>query len=67
MNIHLIDILLFFFGWVLHCTNTVMEIWRLSSFTGGGRPQVPFCALFQAQVGTQVEQLMFRNSEKTGS
>jgi hypothetical protein len=23
-------------------------IWRPSSFTGGGRPRVPFCALFQA-------------------
>ena len=32
----------------LHCINTVKIIWRLSSFTGGGRPQVPLEALFQA-------------------
>ena len=42
----------FFFGWVLRHTNTVEVIWGLSSFTSGGRPQVPFHALFQAQVGT---------------
>ena len=29
-----------FFGWVLHRTNIVKVIWRLPSFTGGGRPQV---------------------------
>jgi hypothetical protein len=27
---------------------TVQIIWQLSSFTGRGRPQVPFCAFFQA-------------------
>jgi hypothetical protein len=43
-----------FFSWklteslfVCH-TNTVTVIWRRSSFTGGGRPQVPFRALFLA-------------------
>ena len=30
----------FFFGWVLRRNNTVKVIRRLSSFTGGGRPQV---------------------------
>ena len=43
---------IFFFGWILCRTNTVDAIWRLSSFTGGGRPQVPLRALFQARVGT---------------
>jgi hypothetical protein len=36
------------FDWVLRHTDTVLVIWRHSSFTGGGRPQVPFFALFQA-------------------
>jgi hypothetical protein len=36
------------FDWVLRHTDTVKVIWRRSSFTGGGRPKVPFCALFQA-------------------
>ena len=42
---------LFSFGWVLRRTNTVMIIWRLSSFTGGGRPHVPLRPLFQARAG----------------
>jgi hypothetical protein len=33
-------------------TNTAQIIWRGSNFTGGGRPQVPFCALFKARTGT---------------
>ena len=33
---------------------------RLSSFTDGWRPQVPFRALFQAQAGTWVEPPTFR-------
>jgi hypothetical protein len=37
-----------FFGWASCSTYTVMVIWQLSSFTGGGRPQVPLLALFQA-------------------
>jgi hypothetical protein len=36
-----------FIGLVLRRTNTVQVIWRLSSFTGGGIPQVSFRALFQ--------------------
>ena len=31
-----------------HCKG----IWRLASFTGRGRSQVPLRALFQAQAGT---------------
>jgi hypothetical protein len=41
-------------------TKTVKTIWRLSSFTGKERPQVPFNALFQARVGTRVELPTFR-------
>jgi hypothetical protein len=36
--------------------DTIQVISRRSSFTGGGRPQVPFRALFQARTGTGVEQ-----------
>jgi hypothetical protein len=32
--------------------NIVINIWRHASFTGGGRPLVPFCTVFQAQAGT---------------
>jgi hypothetical protein len=40
------------FGWVLRHTN-LFDVYGsgLSSFTGGGIPQVS-CALFQAQLGT---------------
>ena len=34
-----------FFGWGLRRTNIVKVIWRLSTFTGGGRLQVPLHAL----------------------
>jgi hypothetical protein len=37
-------------GFYMYVTEYV--IWRRSSFTGGGRPQVPFHELFQAQMGT---------------
>jgi hypothetical protein len=37
----------FFIGWGLHCTYTVEIKWRLSSITGGGRPKMPLCVLFQ--------------------
>ena len=40
------------FGWILRRTNTVNVIWRLSSFTGGGRPHEPLLVLFQARAGT---------------
>ena len=36
-------------AWDLHRTNTIKVIWRHSSFTGGGRPQVPLHVLFQEQ------------------
>lgn len=36
------------FPWVLRRTDTLYVIWRRSSFTGWGSPQVPFHALFQA-------------------
>ena len=48
-------LILFYFGWVLFHTNNVKVIWPLSSLTGGGRPQVPLCSLFQARADTQVE------------
>jgi hypothetical protein len=38
---------------------TITVIWKLSSFTGGERPQVPHTALFQAQASTLIESLMF--------
>ena len=41
----------FYFGGVLSHANTVKVIWQLSSFTGGGSPKGPLCALFQAQAG----------------
>ena len=34
----------------LDCFLCVKAIWRLSSFTVGGRPQVPLRALFQTRV-----------------
>jgi hypothetical protein len=40
------------FDWVLRNIDTVKVISRRSSFTGGGRPQVPLRALFQARTGT---------------
>jgi hypothetical protein len=43
---NLIILLFFFLIWVLRHTDTVKVIWRRSSFTGGGRPQVPLCAFF---------------------
>jgi hypothetical protein len=45
----------FFLGRVSCRTNTVSVIWRISSSTGGGRPQVPICTVFKAQTGTWVE------------
>jgi hypothetical protein len=42
----------FWIDWVLRHTNTVKVIWRRSSFTGGGRHQVPFHAWFQTQTRT---------------
>ena len=44
----------------LRRTNIVMDIYRLSNFSGRGRPPVPLCALFQVQAGTWVEPPMFR-------
>jgi hypothetical protein len=40
------------FDWVLRHTDTVLVIWRRSSFTDGGKPQVSFRALFQTRTGT---------------
>jgi hypothetical protein len=37
---------------ILRRTNIVEFIQQISSVTGGDRPQVPLCALFQAQAGT---------------
>jgi hypothetical protein len=37
--------LLFGFGWALRRTNTAEVIWRLSSFNGERKPQVPLHAL----------------------
>ena len=42
--------------WVLRLTNTLKVIWRLSNFTGGGRPRVPLRALFQARVNALLEE-----------
>ena len=39
------------FGRALRRINTVKEILRLSSFTSGGRPQVPLRVIFHAQKG----------------
>jgi hypothetical protein len=36
----------------LRQTDTVEVIWPRSSFTWGGRPQMPFRALFQARTDT---------------
>jgi hypothetical protein len=43
--------LIFLFCFVLHGTNLVDAIWKLSSFTGERRPKVPLNALFQVQNG----------------
>ena len=40
------------FGWVLRCTNKLNITHQISSFTNGGRSQVPLRALFQARAGT---------------
>jgi hypothetical protein len=37
------------FDWVLRHTDTVKVIWRHVSFTGGGRPKVPY---FRYETGT---------------
>ena len=42
-------------GFSFWSTNTVKVTWWLSSFTGGGTPQVPLRALFQARTDTWVE------------
>jgi hypothetical protein len=47
--------LVYLFAWVLRHTVTVFVIWRRSSASSGGRPQVPFRALYQAQMVTRVE------------
>ena len=39
-------------GLFLCHANTVKVIWQFSSFTGGGRPQMPLHVLFHAQAGT---------------
>ena len=39
---------------------TLKVIWWLSSFTGGGRPQVSHHALFLARAGTWVEPRTYR-------
>ena len=44
-----------FFVLVLRRTNTAMVKWWPSSFTGGGRPQLPLRALFQGKAGTWIE------------
>ena len=46
------NILLLFFVWFYVAPTLFRVIWQLSSFTGGGRPQVHLRALFQAQAGT---------------
>jgi hypothetical protein len=46
--------------WVLRHIDTVKVISRHSSFTGGGKPQVPLCALFQALTGTRFEPTVVR-------
>jgi hypothetical protein len=43
------------FDWVLRHSDTVLVIWRRSSCTSVGRPQVPYRVLFQARPGTLVE------------
>ena len=48
------------FGCVSRRTKTVIVIWRLSRFIGGGRNQVPLRALFKARASTGEEPLMFR-------
>ena len=45
---------------VLRRTNTVNVVWRLSSFTGGGRPQVLLHASLQARADTGEEPPTFR-------
>ena len=55
-----------FFGWTLRRTNTANVIWRLSFFTGGGRPQVTLRALFQARAGTRVELPHMKESKVPG-
>jgi hypothetical protein len=42
----------FKFDWVLSRTNKVLVIMATFQLLTGGRPQVPLCALFQAQRGT---------------
>ena len=56
-----------FFFLVLFPTNTVKVIWQLSSFIGGGRPQVAHCALFQARAGTRVESTFHEEAEYIAS
>ena len=46
------------YGLGLRRINTVKVIWRLSSFTNGGRPKMPLRALLQAWVDTWVEFLI---------
>jgi hypothetical protein len=41
--------------WVIYRTNTEKVLWCLSSFTGGGRPQVSLRTLFQAQAGRTID------------
>jgi hypothetical protein len=49
----------FWSGFKSHQQSIQLVIWQLSRFIGGGRPQVPFYALFQTQTGTRVEPSTF--------
>ena len=44
-------------------TSTVKATWRISSFTGGGRPWLPLCTLlvYQLRTGTREESPTFRS------
>ena len=50
-----------FFVRVLRRTNTVKVIWRLSCFTGGGRPQVHLFALFETHIIVLIHMLLTLN------
>jgi hypothetical protein len=45
--------------WILRCTDMLLVMWRLSSFTSAERLKVPFCELIQTQTVTWVEPPMF--------
>ena len=65
MNNTWYHILCILFWEVLYHASTVQVIWQLSSFTGGGRPQVPL-STFQARAGTwyHIQQDTYRPYEE---